>query len=199
MPHGIRYGACAVCEVPRTLSFVKDARTNQYRWICDDCAGRSSSPWSPVELAKIDREQATIFEQECGPRLKSDRAPLRNGALHTILVVEDDDDIRESVCEILEAEGYRTLQASNGLDALNVLRQEQTPPCLILLDLMMPVMDGWQFCECLTRDRTLPPIPLLVMTAHGGDTKMGAIRQLRKPLHPDQLLSAVEETCVESA
>ena len=64
---------------------------------------------------------------------------------HEILVVEDDPDIRESVVGILEAEGYAVRGAEHGAMALQCLRAN-SPPCLIVLDLMMPVMDGWTFC-----------------------------------------------------
>ncbi len=67
------------------------------------------------------------------------------GADH-ILVVDDDADIRYALVEALEGEGYGALSAANGLEALEVLRILPKPPSVILLDLMMPVMDGWQFC-----------------------------------------------------
>jgi CheY-like chemotaxis protein len=63
----------------------------------------------------------------------------------TILVVDDDTDLREAVVEALRSEGYRVTAAKNGADALSHLRLER--PALVLLDLMMPVMDGWRFRE----------------------------------------------------
>src|SRR5262245_36830107 len=65
---------------------------------------------------------------------------------HSVLVVEDDDGIRESIVEILRDEGYLVHEASNGREALEQLKDGQRP-CVVLLDLMMPVMSGWQFLQ----------------------------------------------------
>ena len=112
------------------------------------------------------------------------------------MVVEDDDDIRRSVCTILEDEGYSTLDASNGRRALELLRQDpRNPPRLILLDLMMPVMNGWEFYEHLSRDSSLTSINVVVMTAQTDDAQIGSLRLLRKPLHIEDLISVVHEAC----
>lgn len=67
--------------------------------------------------------------------------------MKTIMVVEDDSDIRLSLKDLLELQGYDVLTAENGLEALKVLKKSATPPNLILLDMKMPVMNGWEFAE----------------------------------------------------
>ena len=69
----------------------------------------------------------------------------RKASSQRVLVIDDDADIRGALVGALEDEGYRAMSAANGLEALEVLRILPTPPSVILLDLMMPVMDGWQF------------------------------------------------------
>jgi CheY-like chemotaxis protein len=82
----------------------------------------------------------------------------------TILVVEDDPPIRSIITEILEDEGYSVASATNGLEALTYI-QHHLLPRLILLDLVMPVMNGWAFCVEQQRDPTLIGIPIIVMSA----------------------------------
>ena len=110
-------------------------------------------------------------------------------------MVEDDADIRESVCMILEDEGFPTVSAANGKEALATLRRLEPPPRLILLDLMMPIMNGWEFYELISRDKTVSAIPVVVMSAQETDVYAGSLRLLRKPLALDQLLSTVSEFC----
>jgi len=83
-----------------------------------------------------------------------------------VLVVDDDDDIREGVQSVLESEGHVTRGASNGREALSLLRDRAHPPRLILLDLMMPVMSGWEVLVELDVDPQLREIPVAIMSAH---------------------------------
>jgi len=82
----------------------------------------------------------------------------------SVLIVEDDADVRESLVAILESEGYRVLEAENGAVALDQLRRD-VPVCLILLDLFMPTMNGWTFRDEQLRDPQLAPIPVIVISA----------------------------------
>src|SRR4051812_13349602 len=82
----------------------------------------------------------------------------------SILIVEDEHPIRNVITEILEEEGYRVASAANGLEALTYLRQH-THPRLILLDLGMPIMTGWEFREQQQRDPTIAMIPVILMSA----------------------------------
>ena len=109
-----------------------------------------------------------------------------------VLVVDDDADIRQTVGMVLEEEGYEVQVAADGAAALALLRAGP-PPALILLDLMMPVMNGWQFREAQTADETLAAIPVVVISA---DNRLREAcpfgdNYLRKPVDIDALLSIV--------
>src|SRR5665648_169588 len=82
----------------------------------------------------------------------------------SILVVEDDDDIRNAIVDLLESEGYATEFAINGKDALDRLH-EMSKPCLVLLDMMMPIMNGREFLDIVMKDNRLAPIPVLIVSA----------------------------------
>lgn len=113
-----------------------------------------------------------------------------------MLLVEDDPAIRESIREILEAEGYRVVSADNGATALCELA-ETIRPCVILLDLMMPTMDGWQVLEQLAADEVLSTVPVLVISAVGDELAARGVPVLRKPVHLDALLERVERCKIE--
>jgi CheY-like chemotaxis protein len=112
-----------------------------------------------------------------------------------ILVVEDDDAIRETMREILEDEGYRVATAANGVEGLARLRAESARPAVILLDVIMPVMDGWGFREAQMRDPTLGAIPVVVLSSIGSvDAMASALRaagHLKKPVSLSALLGVV--------
>ncbi|MGZ6135090.1 MAG: response regulator [Myxococcaceae bacterium] len=102
-----------------------------------------------------------------------------------VLVVDDDPLIRDTMTEILEESGYRVATAAHGKDALNVLQRGLTPDAIIL-DLMMPVMDGWQFLEAKARDAAISDVPVLIHTAytayHDGQNRHGDVLGVfRKP------------------
>lgn len=110
-----------------------------------------------------------------------------------ILVVEDDLDLGETVCEVLKMSGYRASHATDGLAALQVLGQGELFD-LILLDLMMPRMDGWAFREAQLRDKKLKDIPVVVLSAMGEISKpIKADTLLRKPVNPDTLLQTIQK------
>src|SRR5688572_11919046 len=85
----------------------------------------------------------------------------------TVLVVEDDRDVRESIVEVLEEEGFAVTAAANGAEAIEQLRQSTALPGLILLDLMMPQMDGLQFRDAQRQVKDWASIPVILMTADG--------------------------------
>lgn len=85
---------------------------------------------------------------------------------NNILIVEDEKGIQEVLKDALEMEGYTVFTADNGQEGLEMLPKMPTP-CLILLDLMMPVMNGWQFAEVISKDMTLATIPVVLVTAYG--------------------------------
>jgi len=113
-----------------------------------------------------------------------------------ILIVDDDDDIRLALAEVLEDEGYQVKTAANGNEALALLRSSESP-CMILLDLMMPVMDGWAFREHQLKDPALADIPVYVISAAGNvaGAPVPKDRFIPKPIMLDHLLSLVEEAC----
>jgi CheY-like chemotaxis protein len=85
-----------------------------------------------------------------------------------IVVIDDDDDVREVVRELLQAEGCSTAGAANGEEALRLLRGADWTPGLILLDLQMPIMDGWEFLRAIEEEPKLRRVPLAIMTARPG-------------------------------
>ncbi|MBC7975449.1 MAG: response regulator [Myxococcales bacterium] len=112
-----------------------------------------------------------------------------------VLVVDDDRDIRDSLIETLEDHGYAAIGAGNGVEALEVLRTAEAPPCLILLDLMMPVMDGREFREQQLKHAAWAEIPVIVVSAYGDvEEQAGALHLafMRKPLATRPLIAAVE-------
>lgn len=117
---------------------------------------------------------------------------------HPVLVVEDDPDIREMMVAILESEGYAVHAACHGAEALAQLRAGYTP-CLILLDLMMPVMDGWTFCREKQSDPTLATIPVIVVSAAPRDNprarSLAAVEHVPKPIEVTALLTTVARFC----
>jgi two-component system chemotaxis response regulator CheY len=112
-----------------------------------------------------------------------------------VLVVEDEEDILELVCELIRMEvGCRVYAAKNGQEAINVLRGlEGRRPCLILLDWMMPVMSGADVMQYLREDDVLASIPVMVVTAAPRVEAPGAARIFRKPVSMDALLDIVRE------
>lgn len=111
-----------------------------------------------------------------------------------ILVVDDDPDIRTAIGMTLEEEGYVVDTASHGADALVLL--EQTPPALILLDMRMPVLDGWGFMQAY-RQSSLPMVPVIVLTAARDAAvyahEVAATDYLAKPFRIEELLRVVAE------
>jgi CheY-like chemotaxis protein len=123
-----------------------------------------------------------------------------NSSAHedVILVVEDDDDLRDNLCEVLEVEGFRAVGAGNGLAALHYL-QAHAPPCLILLDLMMPGMSGGEFRALQLNDKHLARVPTIVVSAidvnHQQEQVLSAAGYFTKPVDPTALFQAVRQHC----
>lgn len=113
-----------------------------------------------------------------------------------VLIVEDDVDIRDALQELLAHEGYPVVAAENGRQALEYLRSGARPG-LILLDLMMPVMNGWEFRRQQTQTGALAQIPVAVMTAAGeaAAKSLGAEEVLPKPLPIERVLRIVQQYC----
>jgi CheY-like chemotaxis protein len=117
-----------------------------------------------------------------------------------IVIVDDDADTRGAIRTLLEDQGYRTAEASDGQEALAMVQQPRFKAALLLLDLMMPTMDGWQLRARLRADPDLATIPIVIMTAHSAMLRalVNAEPQtlvMRKPLDFDRLLEIVATYC----
>ena len=116
-------------------------------------------------------------------------------AMPTILVVEDDHDVRDAFVQVLQSDGYEAVPAGDGEDALTQL-QSGLDPCLILLDLMMPRMNGWEFIE---HHRHLASRrPIVVVSAYGSPEQLGSedvIAYMRKPVDIEALLALIARHC----
>jgi len=114
-----------------------------------------------------------------------------------VLIVEDDEDLREMMAQLLSLEGFNSASAANGREALAYLHESERPQ-VILLDLMMPVMDGWEFRRQQQADPSIAPVPVIVLSAldQARTTDLDANAFLKKPLDFDRLLSLVRSYCL---
>jgi CheY-like chemotaxis protein len=112
-----------------------------------------------------------------------------------VLVIDDDAEIRQALTEILEDENYIVRAASNGREALEILSRGECPD-VILLDVMMPVMDGWHFLSARLAHPQLVEVPIIIISAGEGAereaSKVGVFEFARKPLHVDDLIDRIE-------
>jgi putative two-component system response regulator len=120
----------------------------------------------------------------------------------SLLVVEDNDVTREGLAVVLRRAGYQVALAGDGEEALDYLRGEPLPD-LILLDMLMSGVDGWEFLQRRKRDPALAALPVIIMTALGvasdeWATSLGATGWLHKPVEADDLLAAVRGSLAES-
>jgi CheY-like chemotaxis protein len=120
----------------------------------------------------------------------------RSGGRGPVLVVEDDPDIRQAMADLLEDDGYECMLAEHGLDALEALRQRT--PSLLLVDLVMPVMNGVELIDRLRGDARWRKLPIVVMTAEGQriigvDLESLNVRVLKKPVDIASLAQVVAE------
>ena len=114
---------------------------------------------------------------------------------NSILIIEDDKDIRDSIKEALELEGYDVDTSVNGKEALEFLRQA-SKPCIVLLDMHMPVMGGREFLDILMKDAGLSPIPVIVISSVATkENTMGAAAYIRKPADLNVILNTVKKYC----
>jgi CheY-like chemotaxis protein len=190
---GDRYGKCESCETLRHLRFSKSGG-GRFSWICVPCRAAGGSRLEPAE---VDLLQAERFISEHMMRVApiadaSDESPAEG---RTILVVDDDYDTRNAACSVLDAGGFLPLQVENGKEGLDLLAKLEVKPRLILLDLWMPIMNGWDFYEHVSRDRVLRSIPVIVLTACDLEPNVHSLKWLRKPIGMDALLDAVRASC----
>ena len=114
----------------------------------------------------------------------------------SILLVDDDEAIRDSLSEFLREEGFSVATAENGRDAMQWLRDHRPTPCVVLLDLMMPVMDGGEFLRAKRVDAGLSPIPVVIITAAGAPFRIDLSPDIKdfiqKPIVLPRLMAALE-------
>jgi DNA-binding response OmpR family regulator len=115
----------------------------------------------------------------------------------TVLVVDDDGEIQSTLADVLAFEGYKVLKADDGLEALEVVRAHQGEPLLVLLDMMMPRMNGEQFLRTLRAEQRVPDMPVVVLSAmtHRNEAIAGARLCLHKPISYAALMNVVENLC----
>jgi CheY-like chemotaxis protein len=115
---------------------------------------------------------------------------MKADAEKSILVVEDEAEAREALAEFLEAKGYTVDCVENGLEALEEIKNKK--PRLILLDLMMPLMDGYAFLDQASKSHLIEDIPVVVTSAYQSRHAPGAAAVVRKPIKPESLLPVIE-------
>jgi len=118
---------------------------------------------------------------------------MKTGCL--VLVVEDDEDLRDVLTTLLHELGYGVIIARNGEEALQQLRSGACLPCVILLDLWMPVMNGWQFREEQRKDASLAAIPVVALSGDDEARALDVAAYLGKPVQFNPLVSTVERFC----
>jgi CheY-like chemotaxis protein len=113
-----------------------------------------------------------------------------------VLIVEDEEDIREGLASVLSARGYRTMTACNGNEALDLVRRRGLRPSVVVLDLAMPVMDGVGFLESQADDPFLASVPVVVVTAQPKALDFASVKAVfAKPLDLASLLSTIRRVC----
>ncbi|HET6338397.1 MAG TPA: response regulator [Polyangiales bacterium] len=116
--------------------------------------------------------------------------------MKAILLVEDNDDIRELYGTVLRREGYEVQEAENGQIALERLEQMHGTPCLVLLDMMMPIMSGPELLRVLHESHRLASLPIVVLSAGGTEADAPHAKKfIRKPVDGHVLLTVVREFC----
>src|SRR5690349_8416765 len=127
---------------------------------------------------------------------------MNNGDVH-ILVVDDDADVRTALVDVLAEEGYMVATAVNGMEALNLLLARTVIPQVILLDVLMPIMDGFEFLAACCHHKSLLSIPIVVLSAdwridYNRPDGVSSVRQyLRKPVQLPELLETVSSYCAQ--
>ena len=172
----------------------------------DVTEGDYSGPVTDVRGPSVSVQQANVpgvpgavraRGQLAGSKARSAGDPDSADPAHQpVLIVEDDADLREMMAQLLSLEGYEAHVVSNGREALDYLHSGE-PPELILLDLMMPVMDGWEFRRAQRSDPELAGVPVIVLSALDPPrgTDIGAVEFLKKPVDFDRLLELVRRYC----
>jgi CheY-like chemotaxis protein len=115
---------------------------------------------------------------------------------HTVLLLEDEPELRDLIREALELNGYSVVAVSNGREALEAMKDIEHI-CVVLLDLLMPQMNGWDFFQALRERPEMGEVPVVVHSSAPSEAPAGVTRVLRKPMQLARLLSVVHEYCAQ--
>jgi len=143
----------------------------------------------PFTTAQLTTAVDTMLRRAAPPGTQTD-TPAR------VLIVEDDPDSQQLLETVLQLEGYKTMVARNGLQGLELMRARR--PCAVVLDLMMPGMDGWQFRRQQLREPALAAVPVVCVTGVANPEEVErqlGVACLRKPIDVDRLLDEVQARC----
>jgi excisionase family DNA binding protein len=184
----------SVDDVAAHLGVRKDS---VYRWI--DGRGlpaRKIGKLWKMKLSEVDEwvRAGGVAEDPAAPTPPSSRrvSAARSGdPERVVLVIDDEQPVRETIGDFLEDQGYQALFASDGAEALDLLTAASPTPGLIILDLKMPNLDGRRFLERQALDPSIAGIPVIVVTADRS-ANLGVAAVLRKPLHIDKLAKAID-------
>jgi CheY-like chemotaxis protein len=117
-----------------------------------------------------------------------------------VLIVDDDDDFRDAIGAALTRAGFRIEHATDGLNALQLLQEGGRPPCAMLIDLMMPNMDGWQLIDTLQKDPVLAHIPSAVVSAARDTRRLpDEMVTFSKPCDLQEVIRFLHTACPDSA
>ena len=112
-----------------------------------------------------------------------------------VLLVDDDEDLRDSIADLLRQRGYPVATAEDGHAALAIIAGSRNP-CIVLLDLVMPVMDGWKFLAVVQADPAMASIPVVIASAHAAThAPTGVAGILHKPFDMDELFATIARHC----
>jgi two-component system sensor histidine kinase/response regulator len=145
-----------------------------------------------VTVESSEETGETVFTAEVPRRVAGAKHETASGNPRTVLIVDDDENIRDSLREAFEEEGYEASTASNGHEALNRLTQDVRRPDVVILDLVLPIMDGGRVYQAMQADTLLARVPVIVSTSNPSRAPTGAI-VVPKPLKLDRLLSTVAD------
>lgn len=116
-----------------------------------------------------------------------------------VLIVEDDPSTAAALADIIRLAGHEPVVAVNGQEALDILNAGEVEICLVVLDLSMPVMDGWELRKRMVADPRLASLPVIVVTADANARKRAeqaqAVQFLTKPIEPSVLLETIDQHC----
>jgi excisionase family DNA binding protein len=185
----------SVDDVAAHLGVRKDSI---YRWI--ESRGLPARKIGKLWKMKLSEVDAWVRARGAGDDSAAARAtaparpprPRPKGADRVVLVIDDEQLVRETIGDFLEDEGFRPLFASDGAEALRALAAASPAPSLIILDLKMPNLDGRHFLEQRALQRAISAIPVIVVTADRR-AELDVAATLRKPLRIDQLSRAIDD------